>query len=122
MRTRHLVAAAVFFLVVCPLAARAQERPLTCDPARLDPESYRLTTEAQALNVARPRYRWWDAFAIGKHIDDLADLNETAVEFAERARRLDDANLLAHGILARQYVVLGEDARVASGRNFARSR
>lgn len=113
MRTRRLVAAAVFFLVLWPLAAIAQDRPFTCDAARLDPESYRLTTEAQALNVTRPRYRWWDAFAIGKHIDDLADLNEAAVEFAERARRLDQANLLAHGILARQYVVLGENARHA---------
>jgi hypothetical protein len=111
MRTRRLVA--VLFLVVFPAAALAQERALTCDPERIDRESYRLATEAQALNVTRPRYRWWDAFTIGKHIDDLADLNETTVEFAERAARLDDANLMAHGILARHYVVLGADARYA---------
>ncbi len=111
MPTRTLVA--VLFLTAFPSAALAQAPPLTCDPARIDRESYRLATDAQALNVTRPRYQWWEAFTIGAHIDDLADLNGTTVEFAERAARLDDGNLMAHGILARQYVVLGIDARQA---------
>lgn len=94
-------------------APAAGEAPTTCDPERIDRESYRLTTEAQALNVLRPRYEWWDRFVIGKHADDLADLNDTAIVLAERARELDDRNLLAHALLARGYVVTGEEASKA---------
>ena len=32
----------------------------TCDQGRIDPASYRLTTEAQALNVLRPREPGWE--------------------------------------------------------------
>jgi hypothetical protein len=99
-------------LMTTPPRAAAQA-PATCDPERLDRESYRLTTEAQALNVLRPRSRWWDGFLIGKHLEDLADLNGTAIFLAERARELDDRNLLAHAVLARGYLVTGEDATKA---------
>jgi hypothetical protein len=99
--------------LVLPAPRLASAQAATCDPARLDPDSYRLTTRAQALNVLRPRYDWWDGFIIGKHADDLADLNTSAVLLAERARNLDDRNLMAQGQLARQYVVLGEDASLA---------
>jgi hypothetical protein len=108
--TRLFAAAVVWSALVESVFAQTQA---TCDPAAIDRESYRLATEAQALNVLRPRYEWWHGFLIGKHADDLADLNDTAVHLAERARELDDRNLLAHGLLARGYVVTGEDASKA---------
>lgn len=110
---RSLLASVVAFaLLSLPASAGTLA---TCDPDLIDRDSYRLATEAQALNVLQPRYRWWDAFVnIGKHEWDLADLNETALYLAERARALDDRNLLAHGLLARSYVLLGEDAAKAA--------
>ena len=84
---------------------------LTCDPAQLDEASYRLTTEAQALNLTRPRTRWWDAFdvTLTPYREALADINEGALVVAERALAIDSRNLLAHAQIARQLVVLGED-------------
>jgi hypothetical protein len=86
---------------------------LTCDAAAIKPESYRLTTEAQALNVTSPPHRWWDKYDIGRDVKSVRDMNDAAIAIAERARALDDANLLAHAQLARQYVVTGVDARAA---------
>ena len=51
---------AVASLSFPPSTASAQG--VTCDPASLNGDSYRLTTEAQALNVTRPRTDWWDGF------------------------------------------------------------
>jgi hypothetical protein len=82
----------------------------TCDEARIVPESYRLATEAQALNVLRPREPWWEPFGIWKGPREIGDLNQGALRLAERARELDDRNLLAHGYLARQYVAMAVDA------------
>ena len=84
---------------------------LTCDPAAIDARSWALTTRAQALNVAAPRYRWWDAFDLGKHEWDLADLNENATRLADRAREIDPRNLMAWSILARQMLIEGEPER-----------
>jgi hypothetical protein len=105
---------------VLPAGSRRREVPgapqsgaLTCDAGRLDPDSYALTTRAQADIVNEDRSSWWDGFLIGKHAADLRDLNFSATSAAEHALRIDSRNLLAHGILARQYVVLGEDARLA---------
>lgn len=100
-----------FSLVFC--AVLPVDAQLTCDPERLDPDSYALTTRAQADIINEERSSWWDGFLIGKHAADLRDLNFSATSAAEHALRLDSRNLLAHGILARQYVVLGEDARLA---------
>ena len=68
-------------------AAAADAAPITCDAAGIDPASYRLTTRG----VAR--------------LDDF-----TSTDPAERALRIDPDNLLAHGHLARQYLIAGEDA------------
>ncbi|MDP1570956.1 MAG: hypothetical protein Q8L86_13245 [Vicinamibacterales bacterium] len=86
-------------------------QPLTCDPAQLSPASYRLATDAQALNVTRPRTDWWEGFdaTLSAHTEALADLNEAALTLAERALDLDPRNLPARAILARQLIVLGED-------------
>lgn len=98
---------------------QADQQPLapadiaTCDPARLDPRSYRLTTEAQALNALRPREPWWEPYGLWKGPREIGDLNEAAVTLAERAKELDAGNLLAHGQLARQYVIMAIDARQA---------
>jgi hypothetical protein len=107
-------------LVVCavlPISSQSgastaarQLGPLTCDADALHPDSYALATRVQALIVNEDRSDWWDRFIIGKHAADLKDLNSSAITAAERALELDPRNLLAHAILARQYVVVGEDA------------
>jgi len=102
-----LVASAAF---QDPAPARPNE-PLTCNASAIKPESYRLTVEAQALNITKPYYRWWDNYDIGKSPKDVEGLDDAAIAIAERARTLDDRNLLAHGQLARQYLVTGIDAR-----------
>ena len=87
--------------------------PATCDATAISTESYRLTIEAQALNLTKPYYRWWDQYDIGKRPRDVEDLDDAAVVIAERARELDDRNLLAHAQLARQYLIAGVDAKQA---------
>jgi hypothetical protein len=96
---------------VSPLHAQ-QSGTGTCDASAINGESYALTTEAQALNILRPREPWWERFGI-KGPRELGDVNEGAVLLAERARELDERNLLAHGYLARQYVVTAVDANKA---------
>ena len=98
-----------------PIALSALSDPIpaqtaTCDVASINPESYRLTTEAQALNVTKPPARWWDNYNIGK---DPKNPQDGAIAIAERARELDDRNLLAHAQLARYYVQAGIDAAKA---------
>jgi hypothetical protein len=95
-----------------PAPARAQA-PASCDEHAIDPASYALTTRAQARIVTEERSDWWDGFDVDNAVDDLADLNASSTWAAERARSLDPRNLLAHGLLARQYVVTGQDAREA---------
>lgn len=85
----------------------------TCDAAQIDPDSYALTTRAQAAIVTQDRLDWWDGFNVGNAFDALQELNSSSTWAAERALELDPHNLLAHGVLARQYVVMGEDARRA---------
>lgn len=92
-------------------ASAAVAQGLTCNPASLNGDSYRLTTDAQALNVTRPRTDWWDGFdaTLWTHQDALADLNEAALAIADRALALDPRNQLALSQAARQRVILGED-------------
>ena len=85
----------------------------TCEASSIDPESYKLATEAQAQNVIRPRGRWWEPYGIWQTASEIGDINEGAVALAERARELDQRNLLAHGYLARQYVTMAVDANKA---------
>ncbi len=107
-------------------AAAAQDQPparpdpahppgaaATCDAAAIQPESYRLTVDAQALNLTKAYYRWWDKYDIGKRPKDVEDMDDAAIAIAERARELDERNLLAHAQLARQYLIAGVDARKA---------
>ncbi len=84
---------------------------LTCDPELLNRESYRLATDAQAMNVTRPRTDWWDGFdaSLNTHQDALGDLNDAALTIAERALALDPRNRLARSQLARQLVILGAE-------------
>jgi hypothetical protein len=100
-------------LLFPPSTAGAQG--VTCDPASLNGDSYRLTTVAQALNVTRPRTDWWDGFdaTLRTHQDALADLNEAALAIAERAMTLDPRNQLARSQVARQLVILGENGQRA---------
>ncbi len=85
----------------------------TCDAAQINPDSYRLTTEAQAWNVIRPREPWWEPYGIWKSPREIGSVNAAATKLAEEAVRLDPRNLLAHSILARQYVVEAIDAQKA---------
>jgi hypothetical protein len=92
------------------LSSPAVAQDTTCDPRELNRESYRLSTDAQAMNVTRPRTNWWDGFdaSLRTHQDALGDLNDAALTIAERALDLDSRNRLARSQLARQLVILGE--------------
>jgi hypothetical protein len=81
-------------LAVSAHSALAAQASPTCDERALDPASYALTTGRQANTVDH-------------------EPNVPSIWIAERALRLDPDNLLAHGILARQYVVEGVDAALA---------
>ena len=111
-------------LVICavvPTASQFREPPRelapagppTCASDRIDPDSYALTTRAQASIVNADRMNWWDGFNVGNAFEALDELNASSTWAAERALQLDANNLLAHGVLARQYVVTGEDAELA---------
>src|SRR5690606_33399272 len=102
----------VFAALSIALLSAQQPGSATCDPAAIDADSYALTTEAQALNVLRPREPWWERFGIAGP-RELGDVNEGSILLAERARELDPRNLLAYGYLARQYVVNAVDASKA---------
>jgi hypothetical protein len=84
---------------------------LTCSRAELDARSYGLTTRAQALIINDPRGSWWDGFQLGKHEEQLADLNDASAFAAERALEIDPRNLMAHGIVARVALALEEPER-----------
>jgi len=107
---RPLSPAAVVFTFLLSSPAIADSQTYTCDADRLNRESYRLTTDAQAMNVTRPRTNWWDGFdaSLRTHQNALGDLNDAALTIAERALDLDPKNQLAHSQLARQLVILGE--------------
>jgi hypothetical protein len=100
-------------------AAGARHEPsqssasLVCDEAAIQADSYKLTTEAQAMNVLRPREPWWQPYGVWKEPREIGDLNQGALRLAERAAELDASNLLAQGYLARQYVVMAVDAKKA---------
>lgn len=93
------------------LSSPAVAQTTTCDSASIKRDSYRLSTDAQAMNVTRPRTDWWDGFdaSLRTHQDALGDLNDAALTIAERAIDIDPKNQLAHSQLARQLVILGED-------------
>ena len=107
----RLSSASVALAVLLSSSAVATAQSVTCDREVLNHESYRLTTDAQAMNVTRPRTDWWDGFdaSLRTHQDALGDLNEAALTIAERALELDPRNQLAHSQLARQLVILGEE-------------
>jgi hypothetical protein len=109
MRPIGLVPLASLFSLAVSVAPVAARETATCDVDAIAPRSYQLTTEAQALNLLRPRDPWWERFGIDNP-RELGNVNEGAVVLAERARELDNRNLLAHGYLARQYVVTATDA------------
>ena len=90
--------------------------PTTCNPEQINPVSYRLSTDAQALNVTRPRTDWWDGFdaTLRTGHDALGDLNDAALTIAEQALQLDPGNQLARSQLARQLVIVGDDGERAS--------
>jgi hypothetical protein len=92
------------------IAWAVQQTPATCAAADINPDSYRLTVEAQALNLTKPYYRWWDNYDLGRRPQDVEDLDDAAIAIAERALEIDDRNLLAHAHLARQYLIAGVDA------------
>ena len=101
------------FVLCAVLRGSAQSGAASCDPRSLDADSYALTTRGVAEVVLEERTSWWDGFSVGRHAAALDDLNSSATSVAEYALRLDDRNLLAHATLARQYVVVGEDADYA---------
>lgn len=119
MRRAALMLCALALAGSAVLAGGAPQQPppstpsVTCDATSIDAVSYRLTTEAQALNAIRPREPWWEPYGVWKASHEIGTVNEGALRLAERARELDDRNLLAHGYLARQMVVAAVDAQKA---------
>jgi len=107
----RLSPALVVFTVLLSSPPVAIAQTQTCDAESIKRESYRLSTDAQAMNVTRPRTDWWDGFdaSLRTHQDALGDLNDAALTIAERALDIDPKNQLAHSQLARQLVILGED-------------
>ena len=71
---------AVPLVTLTPQSRGSNGSTLTCDATQIHADSYRLTTEAQALNLTRPRTNWWDAFEVtlSPYRDALADINEGA--------------------------------------------
>jgi hypothetical protein len=104
-----------FSVAICAALRVSAQGPgaPTCDPRALDADSYALTTRGMAEVVLEERTRWWDGFSVGRHAAALEDLNLSATGAAEYALRLDPRNLLAHAILARQYLIGGDDAEYA---------
>src|SRR5580765_7685094 len=121
LRLRSTVCtASVIVLMALPAASQTRDvrrtatAEATCDARSIDPDSYALTTRAQARIANEDRSGpWWERFSVDEAARDLYDLNSSSTYAAERARTLDSHNLMAHGLLARQYVVLGEDASLA---------
>jgi hypothetical protein len=96
---------ALALFAVLPASARAgvdTAQAPTCNQAEIRPESYALTTRAQARIVTAERMDWWDGFDVGTAFEALHDLNASSTWAAERALELDPKNLLASGVLARQ--------------------
>ncbi len=121
LRSKFVWTSVVVVIAILPATAQRrypQERPLTvaptCDARFIDAESYALTTRAQGAIVNEDRSgAWWERFSVDEAAADLYDLNSSATYAAERARTIDPGNLLSYGLLARQYVVMGEDAELA---------
>lgn len=119
LRSKFVWTSIFVLCAVLPASSQARDRrppagPPTCDAGVLDPDSYALTTRAQARIVNDDRSgHWWERFSVDEAAADLYDLNSSATYAAERARTLDPRNLLAYSQLARQYVVTGEDASLA---------
>jgi hypothetical protein len=107
-RARARAATLTIALVLPALASAGSPAQPTCQADQIDPASYALTTRAVATAVTEPRHGWLDSFDLGKYEYDLYDLNLAVTRAAERALEIDAHNLLAHQILARQYLVLGE--------------
>ena len=107
----RLSPALVVFTLLLSSPAVAAAQGFTCDADRINRDSYRLSTDAQALNVTRPRTSWWDGFdaSLGTHQNALGDLNDAALTIAERALDLDPRNMLALSQVGRQLIILGED-------------
>jgi hypothetical protein len=121
LRSKFVWTSVFLVLPILPVASqrhpadeRARTIAPTCDAHVIDPESYALTTRAQAAIVNEDRSGpWWERFSVNEAAADLYDLNSSATYAAERARDLDPRNLMSYGLLARQYVVTGEDASLA---------
>lgn len=121
LRSKFVWTSMLVLFAVLPAAAQprlAEKRvpsiAATCDARSIDPESYALTTRAQAAIVNEDRSGpWWERFSVDAAAADLYDLNSSTTYAAERARDIDPRNLLSYSLLARQYVVMGEDASLA---------
>lgn len=121
LRTKYVLTPVFLLCAILPATAqarqpreRASSGAATCDARRINADSYALTTRAQAVIVNEDRSGpWWKPFSVDEAAWDLYDLNSASTYAAERARALDPRNLMAHSLLARQYIVTGEDASLA---------
>lgn len=121
MRSKFVWTSVFVLSAILPAASQRHERRQpptagvpTCDPRAIHRDSYALATRAQARIINEDRSGgWWERFSVDEGAADLYDLNASSTYAAERALGLDPRNLLAHAVLARQYIVTGEDASLA---------
>jgi hypothetical protein len=114
MNARTGVLLGVWVLASAGAASAEGARALTCDPDRIDPRSYRLTTLGLAAAVTEDRSSWWERADFRGARQDLEDLNFDVARIAERALRIDPGNRMAHAVLARQFLIDGDADRAQS--------
>ena len=82
----------------------SEKLSLTSDKTRIQPESYRLSVEDQALIWSKdsfPRFIVWPSQAF----DIQQKKSIASLRAAEEAVRLDETNAYAHALLARYYLI-----------------
>jgi hypothetical protein len=86
------------------MALASEKATVTSDKTQINPESYRLSVEDQALIWAKdnfPRFIVWPSQAF----DILEKKSIASLRAAEEAARLDERNAYAHALLARYYLI-----------------
>ena len=96
------------------IACSRESRPLSCAKAALQSASFELSTRGVALAASAPHEPFWEEWKIDGPGRPLTTADEAVAFAAQRAIELDSANAIAHSVLARELLILGQ-AAVAEG-------